>query len=58
MLLDGWSSNTIFLKEIQMSALCSPPSKANETLPEITNAPGHSYLEKASKLDPHSHSPS
>ena len=35
----------------------SPPSKANEamTLPGNINASGHSYLEKTSKLGPHSH---
>ena len=63
MLLKDWcGSQTPFSsQENKMYCLLfSPPSKANEamSLPGITDAPGHSYLEKASKLGPHSHSPS
>ena len=63
MLLEDWSSNTIFLKGNTRWVHCpvfSPSSKANEgmNLSGITGAPGHSCLEKVSKLGPHSHPPS
>ena len=48
MILDGWSSNTIFLKGNTRWVSCpalSPVLEANEgmVLPQLTNAPGHSY---------------